>query len=87
MNGKEIIKYLEEWAPKGIAWDRDNVGLQVGNPEIKIKNIMLSLDLSDNVIENAIEEQCNLIITHHPILLVVGDCHFHSRSAAAPAVD
>jgi dinuclear metal center YbgI/SA1388 family protein len=68
MSGKEIIKYLEEWAPKGIAWDRDNVGLQVGNLEIKIKNIMLSLDLSDNVIENAIEEQCNLIITHHPIL-------------------
>jgi len=68
MNGKDIIKYLEEWAPKGIAWDKDNVGLQIGNPEIKIKNILLSLDLSDAVIEDAIENNCNLIITHHPVL-------------------
>jgi len=68
MTGKEIIKYLEEWAPKGIAWDKDNVGLQVGNPEMKIKNILLSLDLKVEVIESAIKENCNLIITHHPIL-------------------
>ncbi|MFI5236519.1 MAG: Nif3-like dinuclear metal center hexameric protein [Ignavibacteriales bacterium] len=67
MSGKEIIKYLEEWAPRGIAWEKDNVGLQVGNPENKIKNIMLSLDLSDKVIESAVKENCNLIITHHPI--------------------
>jgi len=68
MTGKEIIKYLEEWAPKGIAWDKDNVGLQVGDPEIKIKNILLSLDLKEEVIESAIKENCNLIITHHPLL-------------------
>ena len=68
MNGKVIIKYLEEWAPKGIAWNKDNVGLQIGNPEIKIKNILLSLDLSDAVIEEAIENKCNFIITHHPVL-------------------
>ena len=68
MTGKEIIKYLEEWAPKGIAWDKDNVGLQVGDPEIKIKNILLSLDLKEEVIESAIKENCNLVITHHPLL-------------------
>jgi len=68
MTGKEIIKYLEGWAPKGIAWDKDNVGLQVGDPEIKIKNILLSLDLKEEVIEGALKENCNLIITHHPIL-------------------
>ena len=68
MTGKEIIKYLEEWAPKGIAWDKDNVGLQVGDPEIKIRNILLSLDLKEEVIESALKENCNLIITHHPLL-------------------
>src|SRR5512139_3015418 len=67
MTGKEIIKYLEDWAPKGIAWQKDNVGLQVGNPETKIMNILLSLDLRDEVIESAIKEDCNLIITHHPL--------------------
>jgi dinuclear metal center YbgI/SA1388 family protein len=68
MTGTEIIKYLEQWAPKEIAWDKDNVGLQVGDPEIKIKNILLSLDLKEEVIESAIKENCNLIITHHPLL-------------------
>jgi dinuclear metal center YbgI/SA1388 family protein len=68
MTGIEIIKYLEEWAPKGIAWDKDNVGLQVGDPEIKVKNVLLSLDLKEEVIESAIKENCNLIITHHPLL-------------------
>lgn len=68
MKCNEIIKYLEEWAPKGIAWDRDNVGVQVGNPESEVKNIMLSLDLSGKVATEAIRKKCNLIITHHPVL-------------------
>jgi dinuclear metal center YbgI/SA1388 family protein len=67
MQCKEVIKYLEQWAPKGIAWEKDSVGLQIGNPESKIKNIMLSLDLTASVIKQSIENKCNLIITHHPI--------------------
>jgi len=68
MTGNEIIKYLEEWAPKGIAWEKDNVGLQIGDPQIKIKNILISLDLTEDVIESAQKENCNFIITHHPVL-------------------
>ena len=68
MKGKEIIKYLEEWAPKGIAWSKDNTGLQVGNLDNKIKNILLSLDLSNEVIKEAINTKCNFIFTHHPLL-------------------
>jgi len=68
MTGKEIIKYLEEWAPKGIAWEKDNVGLQVGDPQAKIRNIILSLDLTEEVVDSAIKGNCNLIITHHPLL-------------------
>ena len=68
MTGKDIIKYLEQWAPRGVAWERDNVGWQVGDPQTKIKNILLSLDLSEKVIETALKEKCNLIITHHPLL-------------------
>ena len=41
MKCKEIIKYLEEWAPKAVAWERDNVGLQVGTDERQLKNIMV----------------------------------------------
>jgi dinuclear metal center YbgI/SA1388 family protein len=68
MTCKEIFKYLENWAPKEIAWDKDNVGLQVGSAERKIKNILLSLDLNMKVLDEAIKKNCNLIITHHPLL-------------------
>jgi len=68
MKCKEIIKFFEEWAPKEIAWQRDNVGLQVGSIEREIENILLSLDFTDKVLKDAIKKRCNLIITHHPFL-------------------
>jgi len=68
MQCKDVIKHIEEWAPKAIAWDRDNVGLQVGTASRKIKNVMLSLDLNENVIKQALTKKCNFIITHHPLL-------------------
>jgi dinuclear metal center YbgI/SA1388 family protein len=68
MTCNNIFKYIEDWAPKEIAWNRDNVGLQIGSAERKIKNILLSLDLNMTVVEEAISKDCNLIITHHPLL-------------------
>lgn len=68
MQCKEVIKHIEEWAPKAIAWGRDNVGLQVGTAKRKIKNVMLSLDLNEKVIDQALKKKCNFIITHHPLL-------------------
>lgn len=68
MKCKTIIKYLEDWAPKEIAWGKDNVGLQIGTTEREIKNIMLSLDLNKKVVDEAIRKKCNFLITHHPLL-------------------
>ncbi len=68
MKCSEIITNLEEWAPKEIAWQKDNVGLQVGSADRKIKNILLCLEVTSNVIDEAVEKKCNLIISHHPLL-------------------
>ncbi len=68
MTCNEIFKYFEDWAPKEISWQSDNVGLQVGSVKRKVKNILLSLELTDSVVEDAIKKNCNLIITHHPLL-------------------
>jgi len=68
MKCNDIIKYLEGWAPKEIAWEKDNVGLQIGSVGRRIKNIMLSLDLNENVIDQALKKNCNFIFTHHPLL-------------------
>jgi dinuclear metal center YbgI/SA1388 family protein len=68
MTCNEIIKFIEEWAPCEIAWQKDNVGLQVGSKRSEVKNILLCLELTEKVIEDAINKNCNLIITHHPLL-------------------
>lgn len=68
MKCKEVIEFIEDWAPKGIAWKADNTGFQLGYKENEISNIMLSLDLNEKVIKESVKKNCNLIITHHPLL-------------------
>jgi dinuclear metal center YbgI/SA1388 family protein len=63
----EIIKNIENWAPKEIAWQKDNVGLQIGDTDKRIKNILLCLEVNENVVEEALKYKCNLIISHHPL--------------------
>ena len=65
---KELIKYLEDWAPPGAAWEKDNVGLQVGSGDETIKNILLSLELTSEVLDEALKKNCNFIFTHHPLI-------------------
>lgn len=68
MKHKEVFEFIENWAPKGIAWEKDNVGLQVGNYEDVTNGLLLTLDVNLDVIEKALAEKCNLIISHHPFL-------------------
>ncbi|MBI5727840.1 MAG: Nif3-like dinuclear metal center hexameric protein [Ignavibacteriales bacterium] len=68
MQIKDIVKILDDWAPPGAAWEKDNPGLQVGNPEAEVSNILLSLDTTEEIVREAIIKQCNVIISHHPLL-------------------
>lgn len=68
MEHLKIFKFIEDWAPKGIAWEKDNIGLQIGNPYGETKGILLTLDITKDSVEKAIKEKCNLIISHHPFL-------------------
>lgn len=68
MTIEKITTYLEKWAPKGIAWEKDNVGLQVDSKQKVLKNILLCLDVDEDVVDDAIKKRCNLIISHHPLL-------------------
>ncbi len=69
VKNKDIFKIIEELAPKGLAEDWDNVGLQVGRPTAEVKRIMLTLDLDRDVLQEAIENKIDLVITHHPLLM------------------
>jgi dinuclear metal center YbgI/SA1388 family protein len=68
MTAGELIKYFEDWAPPGISWERDNTGLQIGSRELKIKNILLCLELNQKVLTEAVEKRCNFVFTHHPLI-------------------
>ncbi|UOQ93760.1 Nif3-like dinuclear metal center hexameric protein [Halobacillus shinanisalinarum] len=63
-----IIKQFEEMSPKHYAFDWDNVGLQVGTLNKPVAKVMITLDVLENVVDEAIEKSVDLIIAHHPLL-------------------
>jgi putative NIF3 family GTP cyclohydrolase 1 type 2 len=65
---KEIIKYLEEKVPLEFQESYDNCGLITGNSEDEIKGVLICLDSTEAVVEEAIRLGVNLIIAHHPII-------------------
>jgi len=64
----DLIKHYESIVPKGAAWEKDNVGLQIGNLNVPVKNIFLCLEVTKQALNTAINKNCNLIITHHPLI-------------------
>ncbi len=62
-----IINILEEWAPPGSAWEKDNVGLQIGNTKHDVRRILLALDCTEAIADEAVKNNIDLIITHHPL--------------------
>lgn len=65
---QDVVQELEKWAPKHLAYDWDNVGLQLGSFQQPVKNILITLDVLEEVADEAIEKDIDLIIAHHPIL-------------------
>lgn len=64
----EVIDHLEDLAPVATAEDFDNVGLLVGDPKTPLKGILITLDTLEEVVDEAIEKNCNLIVSFHPII-------------------
>jgi dinuclear metal center YbgI/SA1388 family protein len=65
---KEVINKLESFAPVVLQESYDNAGLIVGNADAEIKSILVSLDTTEAVVDEAIRIGCNLIVSHHPIV-------------------
>lgn len=64
----DVFELMENWAPKSLAYDWDPVGLQVGSYDKKVKKILVTLDVLEPVVDEAIEQNVDLIISHHPLL-------------------
>jgi len=68
MTIKNITDYIEELAPLSYAEGFDNVGLLVGNLQTEVTGVLVALDTLEEIVEEAIEKGCNLIVSFHPIV-------------------
>ena len=68
MTVRDIVRQLDAWAPPGQKADFDRVGLQVGDPDASVDGVLVALDLTPAVIEEAVERGAGLVVTHHPLL-------------------
>ncbi len=68
MKVKDITKILEDFAPLNYQESYDNSGLIVGDYSMELKGVLISLDITEEVIDEAIKENCNMIVSHHPII-------------------
>lgn len=65
---KEIAETIEKFAPLSLQEGYDNAGLQVGDPDMPVSACLLCLDVTEDVMAEAKARQCNLIVSHHPLL-------------------
>ena len=77
MRIKDILHTIEQLAPLPLQEDFDNAGVQIGDINQEAKGALLCLDVTEKVIEEALALDCNLIISHHPLL-------FHSFKSLTP---
>src|SRR6218665_1860735 len=68
MQIKDILSEIEHFAPLPYQESYDNCGVQVGNVQIEATGALLTLDVTEAVLEEAIHAGCNLIIAHHPLI-------------------
>lgn len=63
-----VTNFLEGIAPLSLQEEYDNAGLITGSPDWEVEGVLCSLDCTPEVVEEAIDCQCNLIVSHHPIV-------------------
>ncbi len=68
MKVKDVMALLENLAPLPYSEDFDNTGLLVGDADASVSGILVTLDTLENVVDEAIQNNCNLIVSFHPII-------------------
>ena len=68
MTVQDVCNSMESWAPLDWQESYDNAGLLCGSRSQTVKGVLISLDCTEAVVQEAIDQGCNLIIAHHPIV-------------------
>ena len=64
----EVVSALERFAPLPLQADYDNAGMQIGLTEAEVSGALLCLDVNEQIVDEAIQKGCNLIVAHHPLI-------------------
>ncbi len=65
---RDLTQFMEQWAPLPYQESYDNSGLLVGDPSADITGVLVTLDATEAVIDEAIAKNCNVVVAHHPII-------------------
>ncbi len=68
MQIKQITQYIESIAPLAFQESYDNSGLIIGHPEDEVSGILITLDITEEILDEAIIKKLNLIVAHHPVI-------------------
>ena len=68
MRACELVAPIEEFAPLALQESWDNCGFSVGDPQREVRKALVALDCTEEVLDEAIELGCDVIITHHPLI-------------------
>ena len=68
MKAKDIIKVIEDFAPLSIQESWDNSGLCIGSPDDEVSSILIGLDCTESLVDEAVSCGADMIITHHPLI-------------------
>lgn len=65
---REVIDHLESFAPRVYQESYDNSGFLVGSKDWEVQGVLVSLDVTEEILDEAISKKCNLIVAHHPLI-------------------
>ncbi|MCU4164244.1 Nif3-like dinuclear metal center hexameric protein [Carboxylicivirga caseinilyticus] len=66
---RDVMNVMEQFAPSALKEDFDNVGLILGDADEEVRGVLVTLDITEKVIDEAIANNCNMVVSHHPIML------------------
>lgn len=65
---RDVIRVMDEWAPPGLAYEWDRIGLTLGRPDAPVRRVLTALSLTTDAARAAIQAKADLVVSHHPLI-------------------
>jgi len=65
---RDVIRVMDDWAPPGLAYDWDRIGLSLGRPDAPVRRVLTALSVTPDTADAALRAKADLIVSHHPVI-------------------